>query len=180
MIPIAIAAVLLLQQVPQRAAPSGGDFDSIQTATRQAIMDVGRSVAEMRSAHDLLRRAVFNMTDAMVVQRTQEMQQHCQDLTAVARAAPPQLCRRCFGANVQRAINAYRAVLPSVSQVGVRCSNQMAQYLRAKVPAATVRRSIWSITRAVVEGMLPYEARVEEVRKGFNLVTRSPTPTPRR
>jgi hypothetical protein len=170
MIPLAIAAALLLQQqVPQRGVPAGGNFDSVQTASRQAIMDVGRSVAEMRTAHEALRRAVFNSSDGMVLQQAQEMRRSCQDLTAVARAASPRLCRRCFGASAQRAINAYRAILPSVSQVGTRCASQLTQRLRANGPAGAVKRSIWALSRTVVEGLWPYEARVQGVRRAFNL-----------
>lgn len=181
MIPLAIAvAVLLQQQVPPRTPPSEGDFTPPQAASRQAIMDVGHRVAEVRSGHDLLRRAAFNLGDAMVVQRTQELQRNCQGLRDVARAAVPRLCRNCFGASTQRAIDAYRGVLPGVSRLGVRCTTRLAQFLRAKVPAAEARRGIGSVTRTLVEGLAPYEARLEDVRRSFGLVGGRPAPAPRR
>lgn len=177
MIPLALAAVLLVQQqVPLRMVSAEGRFDSIQTASRQVITDVGQSVAELRSRHDLLRRAVFNQSDSLVVLRTREMRQYCQDLTAVARAAPLRLCRSCFAAATQRAINDYRAALPGVSRVGTSCSTQLAQYLRARAPAATVRRSISAISRTVVNGLFPYESRIGEVRRAFGLTGRAPPP----
>jgi hypothetical protein len=175
MIPLAIAAALLFQQqVPQRRAPAGSDFDSVQTASRQAVMDVGRGVADMRSAHEALRRAVFNSPDAMVVQRAQELGQSCQDLTALARAASGRICRTCFGAFAQRAMNGYRTALPGVSQVGRQCANRLAQYVATRTPAAAVRRNIWSVSRTVVEGLYPYEARLRDVRQAFGL--ESPLP----
>lgn len=179
MIPLVLAAALLFQQqVPRRLAPGTPQAsDSVQAATVQAITEVGRSVADMRSAHEFLRRAAFNQTEPMVVERAQQMQQRCRDLTTVARAAVARVCRRCFAAAAQRALNAYRGVLPSVGQVGTRCANQLGQMLRARDPAAAVRRNVWSITRTIVQGLLPYEARVQEVRQAFNLV---PPPHPAR
>jgi hypothetical protein len=179
MTPLVVIAVLFQQQVAQRPAVSPAARDSATTESRQAIMDVGRSVAEMRSAHDALRRAAFNSSDGVVVQRVQELRQRCEDLTAVARTAARRLCRNCFSASVQPAINGYRAGLPGVGQVGTRCSSQMAQFLRAATPAESVRRSIWSVSRTVVDGMFPYEARLQEVRQAFGLVP-PPTPAPRR
>jgi hypothetical protein len=177
MIPLAIAAALLLQQqVPQRRAPAESDFNAVQTESRQAVVDIGRGVAEMRNAHEALRRAVFNSADAMVVERAQELGQSCRDLAALARAASGRICRTCFGAFAQRAMNGYRAVLPSVTQVGTQCAKHLAQYAGARTPAAAVRRNIWSVSRTVVEGLYPYEARVRDVRQAFGLET----PPPRR
>jgi hypothetical protein len=177
MIPLAIAAALLFQQqVPQGKVPAGSDFDSIQTASRQVVIDVGRGVADMRTAHEALRRAVFNSSDAMVVQRAQELGQRCQDLAALARASSGRICRTCFGAVAQRGMNRYRAGLPSVIQVGTQCASRLAQYAGTRTPAAAIRRNIWSVSRTVVEGLYPYEARVREVRQGFGLET----PPPRR
>jgi len=180
MIPLVFAvAVLFQQQVAQRPTRSPSSRDSATTESRQAIMDVGRSVAEMRTAHEALRRAAFNSPDAMVVQRAQEMRQRCQDLTAVARTAAGRLCRTCFSATVQSAINGYRAVLPGVGQVGTRCSSQIAQFLRARTPTEAVRGNIWSVGRTVVDGMVPYEDRLRRVREAFGLTPASGL-TPRR
>lgn len=175
MTPLVLAAVLFLQQqVPQRPAMTQAARDSAVTESRQAIMDVGKGVADFRTAHDALRRAVFNSSDAVVVQQMQAMRRSCQDLTEVARVAPARLCRRCFGANAQRAVDAYRAILPTVAQVGTRCSTRMDQDLRAKEPAATLRRGIWAFTRDAVDGLAPYEARLLGVRQAFNLVPAAP------
>ena len=170
MIPLAIAAALLLQQqVPHRRAPAESDFNAVQTASRQVVMDVGRSVADLRSAHEALRRAAFNSSDAIVVQRAQELGQRCQDLAALARASSGRICRTCFGAFAQRAMNGYRAGLPGVSQVGAQCATHLTQYLATGTPAATIRRNVWSVGRTVVAGLYPYEARLKDVRQAFGL-----------
>lgn len=180
MIPIVLAAVLLLpQQVPQGPALSPAARQAAVTDSRQAIMDVGKGVADFRTAHDALRRAVFNSSDGVVVQQMQAMRRSCQDLTAVARAAPPRLCPHCFGARAQLAVNRYRAVLPAVAQFGMRCSTRMDRDLRAKEPAATLRRGIWAFSHDAVDGLLPYEARLQDVRRAFNLVSAQQRPAPR-
>jgi hypothetical protein len=180
MFPLVLAAAVLLhQQVPQRPAQSSASRDSAVTGSRQAIVDVGRSVAEMRSAHDALRRAAFNSSDAVVVERAQELRQRCRDLTTVARATPGRLCRTCFSAAAQRAVNGYRAILPGVSQVGTRCASQLAQSIGTRTPAASVRRDIWAVGRTTVEGLFPYEARLRDVRRAFGIES-PPPPAPRR
>lgn len=171
MIPLVLVVALLLPQRPvaQRPVPPASSRDSAINATRQAITDVGRSVADLRTAHDALRRAVFNFPDAVVIERGQGMRQRCQDLTAMARGAAGRVCRNCFSAAVQPSINGYRAGLPNVEQVGTRCASQLAQFLRAQKPAEAVRRNIWAVGRTVVEGMVPYENRLHAVRQALGL-----------
>ena len=133
----------------------------------------------MRTAHDALRRAVFNFPDAVVIERGQEMRQRCQDLTAMARAATGRLCRTCYSASIQPSINGYRAGLTDVGQVGTRCANQMGQSLRAQKPAEAVRRNIWALGQTLVAGMVPYENRLRAVRQALGL-TGEPARPPRR
>ncbi len=180
MIPLAFALVALLQQpLVQRQTPTPRTAqDSAVTRTRQAITDVGLQVANLRTAHDAFRRAVFNFPPAVIAERAQDLQRSCQDLTTIARAAPPRICRSCFDRSAQRAITAYRAGLPDVAQVGTRCGAQMARILAAKDQAATARREVYAVTNLVVEGLYPYEARVQQVRRALNLVPLTPTRTP--
>jgi hypothetical protein len=182
MSPLVLTLAVLLQQpqAPQRPAPAAPvSREAATNETRQAIVDVGRSVAEMRTAHDALRRAVFNFPDAVVVQRARDMRERCRALDTTARAAVGHVCRSCFSTTVQPAMNRYRAALPGVGQVGTRCATQLAQQLRAPDPAAAVRRDIWSLDRTVVNGLFPYEDRVLAVRQALGLVG-TPPPTPRR
>jgi hypothetical protein len=170
-------ALVLQQQATQRPAAAS---DSLQAATRQAITDVGRGVAEMRSTHELLRRAVFNSSNAQVLDQAHAMQQRCRELVTIARSAGGRVCRSCFAGAVQRTIDAYRAGLPAVGQVGTRCVNQLAQQLRARDPAAAVRAGIHAIGSTVTTGLFPYEAKLLDVRRAFGLVAPSPNRPPRR
>lgn len=179
MIPIAfVAAVLLQQPLVQRPVPAGAARDSAISRARRAVEEVGLQVGAVRTAHDAFRRAVFNFPAAVVVERAQDMRRSCEDLTAVARAAPTRICRSCFAPDAQRAFNGYRAGLPGVAQVGTRCTAQMARILGAKDPAATARHDVYAVTNEVVQGLLPYEARVQEVRRALGLAPRTPQRTP--
>jgi hypothetical protein len=181
MIPLALAMAALLQQpqAPQRPAQTPATREAATNETRQAIIDVGRGVAEMRSAHDALRRAVFNSPDAVVVQRAHQMRESCRALTTVAAAAALHVCRSCFSTAVQPAMSAYRGVLPEVGRVGTRCASQLDRALRAPDSAAALRRDIWSLATTVVNGLFPYEERLLAVRRALGLV-QEPTEERRR
>jgi hypothetical protein len=175
---VLVVALVFQQQVVQQPATAAGD--SARSATRQAVTNVGSGVAEARSTHELLRRAVFNSSDAQVVERAQEMQQRCRELAAIVQSATGRLCRSCFAAGVQRAIDAYRAGLPSLGQVGTRCANQLTRDLRAQNAAAAVRASIRIIGEAMTSRLQSYEARLLEVRRVFGLVAPPNAPARRR
>jgi hypothetical protein len=193
MTPFVLAVALVLQQqvAPQRpstqrpstpsrpTAVAPAPDTSAQTATRQAITDVGRGIAEARSNHELLRRSVFNGSDTQVLEQANAMQQRCREIATIAQSATGRVCRRCFAAAVQRVIDAYRAVLPGVGQVGTRCVNQLAQDLHARGPAAAVRANIHALGRSLTSGLYTYEAKLLEVRKAFGLVVTPVAPARR-
>ncbi len=177
MIPLALAVAALLQQVPApRPSLSQAARDSAIERSKAAVTEVGLQVATMRTAHDAFRRAVFNFPRAVVVERTQDLQRSCQDLTRVARAAAPRICRACFETGVQRAFNAYRGGLPGVAQVGTRCTAQMGRILAAADPMATARRDVYAVTGNIVEGLAPYEERVAGVRRALHIEGAYPAP----
>lgn len=169
MTPLVLALALVLQQ-PTAQGPSTAARDSAQAVTRQAITDVGLGVAAARSAHDQLRRAVFNSGDAQVVVRAQQMQQRCRELATIVQSARGKVCRSCWGATAQRAINGYRDVLPSLGQTATRCENGTTRDLRATNAAAAVRASIRTVGQLMTGGLDPYEAKVLDVRRAFGLV----------
>jgi hypothetical protein len=178
MIPFAfVVAVLLQQPSAQRPVLSAASRDSAIAGSRRAIEEVGLQVGAMRTAHDAFRRAVFNFPAAVVVERAQDMRRSCEDLTTIARAAPARICRSCFAPSAQRAFSAYRTGLPGVAQVGTRCTTQMARILGAKDPAAQARRDVYAVTNGVVQGLLPYEARVQDLRRALGLVAVTPQRT---
>ncbi len=179
MIPLALAVAVLFQQAPApRPSPSAAARDSATERSKAAVTEVGLQVATMRTAHDAFRRAVFNFPKAVVVERAQDLQRSCQDLTRVARDASPRICRSCFETSAQRAFNAYRGGLPGVAQVGTRCTAQMGRILAAADPMAAARRDVYAVTGNVVEGLAPYEARVAGIRRALHI--EATTPTPRR
>jgi len=173
-----VIALVLQQQAAQQPTTAG--VDSAQSATRQAITDVGLGVAEVRSTHELLRRAVFNNSDAQVVERAQQMQQRCRELVTIVQSATGRVCRSCYTAGAQRAIDVYRTGLPSVGQVGTRCVSQLARDLRARNAAAAVRASIRTIDQILNAGLGPYETKLLEVRRAFGLVAPPSAPARRR
>ena len=177
MIPLVIALAALLQQ-PQAHRPpmTAAARDSATNGTKQAITDVGLQVATMRTAHDAFRRAVFNFPAGVMVERAQDLRRSCQDLTTIARAAQPRICRSCFAASAQPAIDRYRTALPGVAQVGTRCTAQMTRILAAKDPAAAAHRDVFAVGNNVVQGLYPYEERVEGVRQALHIVAATPTP----
>jgi carotenoid cleavage dioxygenase-like enzyme len=160
---------VLQQQAIQSPATAVGD--SAREATRQGITDVGRGVAEARSTHELLRRAVFNSSDAQVIEKARQMQQRCRELGTIVQSATGRLCRSCYPAVAQRAIDAYRTGLPAVGRVGTRCVNQLTQDLRARLRI---------VGEALTGGLQPYEARLLDVRRVFGLVGPQAAPAPRR
>jgi hypothetical protein len=169
MTPLVLTLALVLQQLTAQR-PSTNAMDSGQAVTRQAIMDVGRGVAEVRIAHDQLRRAVFNFGDARVIESARQMQQRCRELTTIVQSATGKVCRSCWGATAQRAINSYRAGLPSVGRLGARCVNQITRDLRAANAAAAVRASIRTVGQMITDGLVPYEAKILDVRRALGLV----------
>jgi hypothetical protein len=176
---LALALALVLQQQAIQS-PATAVGDSAREATRQGITDVGRGVAEARSTHELLRRAVFNSSDAQVIEKARQMQQRCRELGTIVQSATGRLCRSCYPAVAQRAIDAYRTGLPAVGRVGTRCVNQLTQDLRARNAAAAVRASIRIVGEALTGGLQPYEARLLDVRRVFGLVGPQAAPAPRR
>jgi hypothetical protein len=107
------------------------------------------------------------------------MRQRCRELVTIVQSATGRLCRSCYTASAQRAIDAYRAGLPAVRQVGTRCVNQVTQDQRGRDAATAVRASIHTLGRVLNEGLMPYEAKLLEVRRAFGLVV-SPSAPARR
>jgi len=162
-----IAATVLFQQ---RApiVPQSTDTSPVGVS-RQAITDLSLRVAEVRSGDDQLRREVFNGTGASVMDRGRLQQQRCADLAAAARATTARVCRACFPPNVQRAMNQYRAALPSVVRTGTRCAAALARDLRADPSGSAVRQHRPTLARTIQQGLLPYENAIHAVRLALGL-----------
>ena len=172
-----LAAAVLFQQQP--ATRPSSDTSAL-AVSRQTITEVGMSVAEVRSALDLYRRAAFNSPNSVAVERAQVLQRRCAELDVAARAARTRICRACFTADVQPAIERYRGGLVGTAQLGVRCAGFLARRLRADPTGAAARRDARSVSELIVEGLRPYEAQVHGVRVALGLEVAAPQPAPRR
>ena len=168
---LVLAAAVLFQQQP--ATRPSTDTSTV-AASRQAITDVGMSVAEVRSALDLYRRAAFNSPNSVAVERAQVLRRRCGELDVAARAARTRICRRCFAAGVQPAIERYRGGLVGTAQLGARCAGVVARRLRADPTGAAARSDARSASELIVEGLRPYEDRVHGVRVAFGLEVAAP------
>ena len=174
---LVLAAAVLFQQQP---ATRPSTDSSTVAASRQAITDVGMSVAEVRGALDLYRRAAFNSPSSVAVERAQVLQRRCAELDVAARAARTRICRACFTADVQPAIERYRGGLVGTAQLGARCASMLARRLRADPTGTAARSDARSASELIVEGLGPYEDRVRGVRVALGLEVAAPQPAPRR
>jgi hypothetical protein len=168
---IVFAAAVLFQQQP--ATRPATDTTAV-AASRQAITDVGMSVAEVRGALDLYRRAAFNSPNSVAVERAQILRSRCAELDVAARAARTRICLRCFAADVQPSIDRYRGGLVGTAQLGARCAGTLARRLRANPTGTAARSDARSASDLIVEGLRPYEDRVRGVRVALGLEVAAP------
>jgi hypothetical protein len=174
--PSIILAVAWLQQpgpeTPAARAARQAAFDT-STAT---LTQVGTPVAEVRSALDVYRRAVFNGTDAEVLTNSQYLWASCRAVDSVARVAEKKLCRRCAARDVQAAFDSYRQGLPSLSRGTARCAMQLGRLANGRDAAKLLRRDVRDIGNALILTLRSYEARLAVVRQALNLTGASPIP----
>jgi len=168
---IAAAALLFQQQAPVRPEPAD---TSPMGLARQAITEIGLRVAEVRGGEDMLRRAIYNGTDAAVVERATVLRNRCADLATAAGGTSARICRTCFRGETRAAMEQYRAALPGVVQAGNRCAAALARDLRADQTGRVVRRNMRSLSRTILVGLDPYEAAIRSVRLALGLEVRMP------
>lgn len=174
---LVLAAAVLFQQQP---ATRPSTDTSALAVSRETITDVGMRVAEVRSALDLFRRAAFNSSNSVAVERAQVLRRRCAELEVAARAARTRICRACFAAAVQPAIERYRGGLVGTGQLGARCAGVLAGRLRADPGGASARRDARSMSELIVGGLRPYEAQLHDVRVALGLEVAAPQPAPPR
>lgn len=174
---LVLAAALLFPQ--QQVARPPADTAAL-AASRQAISQVGFSVAEVRSALELFRRAVFNGTLPETVERAQVLQRRCSELETSVRAARAVICPRCFRPSAQPSVDRYRGGLPDVAQLGTRCAGLVARRLRADPTGGAVKRDVRTVTQMIVAGLQPYEDRVHALRVALGLEAPSQPAAPAR
>ncbi len=163
-----LLAAAIAQPQPSRAAarqePAGATaFDS----TTQQVRAVGRAVGDVKSALDVFRRDVFNSPDGDVLATAAGFQQSCHALDLAAVLAARKICRHCGSPEVQRALRGFRAVLPSLARMGVRCGARFKRALAVQPQheaAASLRRDARVIGNEVMAALVPYEQRLQVLR----------------
>ena len=161
---VLLVAAALWQQPGRATVPVPGQRAAAFDSTRGLVAQVGQRVADVRSALELFRRAVFNSPDAEVLNTAAGFRLRCQSLDSVAAIAAQKVCRSCAARAVQTAVNGYRAVLPSVSRVGAQCATRLARLSRGERAAEQLRRDVRVVGNAIVEGLIPYERRLQTLR----------------
>jgi hypothetical protein len=174
--PSLILAVALLQQ-PGRETPAARQaaFDSSNAALRH----VGAPVAEVKSALDVYRRAVFNGTDDEVRHNADYLRTSCRAVDSVAKVMEGKVCRHCAAPDVQSAFDGYRRMLPSLSRGAARCAARVAQLQRGEDAAKRLRRDVRDIGNPLILTLRGYEARLAVLLRALNVTgTAPPRPGP--
>jgi hypothetical protein len=177
---LSLAAVLLQQPLAARtqAPPGTMPFDS----TTKLITSTGRSIADVKSALEMYRRAVFNGSDADVLDASTTLRLRCHSLDSAAVFAARRVCRRCTQPNVQPPLDRYREIMPAVASVGSRCAARLASLLRKPAPGAArqLRSDVRVVGNAIVTGLIPYERRLQALREATGWAPPRATAVPRR
>lgn len=187
MIPVLLALLAQTQQpgrppANQAPAPAPSAMQSVrlQPTSRQpstpydttvaAIRRVGLSVAEVKSSLEMFRRATAREPNAIVVERAAALHGKCQAMARTASAESPLLCRGCVEGERRAALERYRAYLSSVARVGNQCAATIARQRRSAstdLAAARLKGEARGIGDAIVAGLVPYEQRLDAVRRAF-------------
>jgi len=138
-------------------------------SSRAAIAHMADRVADVRSALDVYRRAVFNGTDADVLNMAAFLANACHGMDSVAVVTVRKVCRRCaFQPEVQSAFDGYRQVIPAVGRTGAACAARLARLARGPAPAKGLRDEVRVIGNPIVTVLMKYEERVHAVLVALN------------
>ena len=160
--------VALLQQpgheTPAAQAARLAAFDS----SKAVISLVGSPVAEVKSALDVYRRAVFNGTDAEVLHNADYLRTSCQAVDSVAKVMAGRICRHCAAGFVQAAFDGYRQMLPSLSRGTARCAARVWDLEHAADAAKRLRHDVREIGNPLILTLRGYEGRLSVLLKAIN------------
>jgi hypothetical protein len=147
---------------PPTPPPPRNAYDSTVTV----IVNVGRAVADVKAELDRFQMTAQGNATGEVLESSGNFKAKCQELTAVATRGPRMMCRHCGSREALAAFNNYRLFLPTLAQLGTRCSTTL-QRLRARDPdaaAQALKREQRNIGEFMVQGLRQYEARLAPVR----------------
>ncbi len=161
-LPLLLAFGVQQQQQPRRA-PAELSGPAAYDTSFAAINQVGFAGAYVKSALDLLRRAVFNSPDAEVLSAAGNLRAKCRELDSTATGVPRRICRHCGSPQVRSALQRYRASLPSLARVGGRCASRVAVLSRGSGAAARIKREFFTLSNPIIEGLRADERHYPDV-----------------
>jgi hypothetical protein len=112
----------------------------------------------------------------VVVDRATRLQDRCRAMARSAADDGRMLCRTCVQGERQAALERYRAYLASLQQVGRQCSTTVSrqhQEGRVEETAVGLKREARGIGNRIASGLVPYEQRLEAVRRAFGWTSTS-------
>ena len=177
LMPPVLLALALLQQPGRDASAARAARLAAFDSTRAVVSAVGRPIAEVRSALDVYRRAVFNGTDQEVLNNAEYLRSSCAAADAAARLAVPRMCRHCAEGRAQAAFDGYRRMLPSLRRGMAQCATRLGQLQKAGQPAKRLRDHVREVGNPLIATLRGYEARLAEVRRALNIAG-PPPPRP--
>ena len=176
----------VLQQQPGQApapAPAGQAAAASFDSTTQLVVAVGYAVADVKGSLDLFQREVFNGLDGDVVASAAAFERDCHALDVTALMAARKICRHCGSPDLQRALEGYRAIMPTLARTGARCSARIDRLLQngsQHVEAERLRHDVGVIASGIVAGFVPYERRLQVLRVAAGWASPAPgLPSPR-
>jgi len=175
--PPVLLALALLQQPGRDASAAQAARLAAFDSTKAVLSAVGRPIAEVRSALDVYRRAVFNGTDQEVLANAEYLRSSCQAAETAARQSVPRICRHCAEGSAQAAFDGYRLMLPSLRRGLGQCATRVGQLQQAGQPAKRLREGVRVVGNPLIATLRGYEARLAEVRRALN-ITPPPRPAP--
>lgn len=162
---IALAAAAAQPPSQARAAASRDSIAARQRDTTfEAIIDVGRAVADARAEADRFRTRAFNDPIGSVLESAAAFRAACQHLAEVARSSPRKICRSCLDGGTQPAFDRYRAAMPALESLGNRCAARLRTRVTARTPPAALHQEAINLSNLMIRGLGPYERRVADVR----------------
>jgi len=186
-IPAVVLISVTLQQ-PQQPSPAARAARLAAYDTSRAVLShVSRPVAEVKSALDVYRRAVFNGTDEDVLHNADYLRSSCEAVDTTARIMAPKVCQHCAERDAQAAFDGYRQMLPSLRRGVAHCAAQVWALERRPDAAKRLRQDVRVIGNPLIATLRFYESRLGAVLKAINVagatqpppVQARPRPAPR-
>ena len=168
-----IALMLMLT-----AATSQGP-SAARDSTLTVVSVVADKVAELRSAYELLRRAAYNDGDSATVHAAGAYGNSCLALSETIQQQQHRICRSCMEHRLQRAVDLYRAYLPSLQAFGRKCASRVAALVPAHPTTASMRvlrHELDPLMQSMVQGLSNYELRVQGIRSAMGMPPRGALP----